>query len=52
VTIGDRLQGAGPAWIVLGLAALALLAVPVLRRLVPRGRRHRALPSASTSRRR
>ena len=41
MTIGDRLQGAGPAWIVLGLAALALLAVPVLRRLVPRGRRHR-----------
>src|SRR3989442_7666272 len=32
---------AGPEWVVLSLAALALLAVPVLRRLLPRGRRHR-----------
>ena len=37
----DRVQDAGPQWLVLGLAALALLAVPVLRRLLPRGRRHR-----------
>src|SRR5438093_13055079 len=40
-TIADRLQTAGPGWIVLGVAALALLAVPILRRLLPRGRRHR-----------
>src|SRR5437870_8590879 len=40
-TIADRLQAAGPGWIVLGVAALALLAVPILRRLLPRGRRHR-----------
>src|SRR2546425_11872196 len=32
---------AGPEWVVLSLAALALLAVPILRRLLPRGRRHR-----------
>ena len=37
----DRVQDAGPQWLVLSLAALALLAVPVLRRLLPRGRRHR-----------
>src|SRR2546422_1936329 len=40
-TIADRLQDAGPGWVVLGVAALALLAVPILRRLLPRGRRHR-----------
>src|SRR5947199_88731 len=40
-TIADRLQTAGPGWIVLGVAALALLAMPILRRLLPRGRRHR-----------
>src|SRR2546430_10618806 len=35
------LQDAGPGWVVLGVATLALLAVPILRRLLPRGRRHR-----------
>ena len=32
-TISDRVQDAGPGWVVLGVAALALLAVPILRRL-------------------
>src|SRR3989442_1246734 len=35
------LQDAGPGWVVLGVATLALLAVPILRRLLPRGRRPR-----------
>jgi len=42
-TLGSR--GPGPVatycWVVLGVAALALLAMPILRRLLPRGRRHR-----------
>jgi small-conductance mechanosensitive channel/CRP-like cAMP-binding protein len=40
-----RLAAAGPAAVILVAATLALLALPVLRRLVPRGRRHRSRPA-------
>jgi small-conductance mechanosensitive channel len=37
----DRLQNADPAWVLLVAAALPLVLIPLLRRLLPAGQRHR-----------
>ena len=44
-SLWDRIADAGPAAVVLIVASVALLALPVLRRLVPRNRRHRGGPA-------
>src|SRR5439155_18458832 len=43
--LADRVAGAGPAAVVLVAATLALLAIPLLRRLAPRGQRHGGGPA-------
>jgi len=45
LTVWDRIAGAGPAVVVLVTATAASLALPVLRRLAPRNRRHRGGPA-------
>ncbi len=44
-TLWDRMTDAGPATVVLIASTLALLALPVLRRLAPRDRRQRGGPA-------